>query len=60
MPAGSVVASLRQTATKMPCPTEHDPGVEFFGAPLQVCSGGIGSNSFFGAGLVNALAAALR
>jgi lantibiotic leader peptide-processing serine protease len=60
MPGGAVAAALRQTATKMPCPTEHDPGVEFFDAPLQVCSGGIGSNSFFGSGLVNALAAATR
>jgi subtilisin family serine protease len=57
MPGGAVAAFLRATATKMPCPTEHDPGVEFFEAPLQVCTGGIGSNSFFGAGLVNALAA---
>jgi subtilisin family serine protease len=60
MPVGSVVALLRQTATKMPCPTVHDPGVEFFEAPLQVCSGGVGSNSFFGSGLVNALDAATR
>lgn len=60
MPGGAVVALLRQTATKMPCPTDHDPGVEFFGAPLQVCSGGVGSNSFFGSGLVNALAAATK
>jgi lantibiotic leader peptide-processing serine protease len=60
IPAGSVAAFLRQTATKMPCPTEHDPGVEFFEAPLQVCSGGIGSNSFFGAGLVNAWAAVTK
>jgi subtilisin family serine protease len=60
MPAGAVVAALRQTATKMPCPTEIDPGVAFFEAPLQVCSGGPGSNSFFGSGLVNAAAAATR
>jgi subtilisin family serine protease len=58
MPAGAVVAMLRAGATEMPCPTTHDPGVEFFGAPLQVCSGGIASNNFYGAGLVNALAAA--
>ncbi len=57
MPGGAVAAFLRKTATKMPCPTEHDPGVEFFEVPLQVCTGGIGSNSYFGAGLVNALAA---
>ncbi len=54
---GRVVAMLRNTATKMPCPAALDPGVAFFGAPVQVCSGGIGSNNFYGAGLVNALAA---
>lgn len=57
MPQGSVVAKLRNSATKLPCPTALDPGVAFFGAPVQVCSGGVGSNSFYGAGLVNALAA---
>ena len=35
-----------------------DPGVEFFGAPVQFCKGGSGSNNFYGKGLVNALAAA--
>jgi lantibiotic leader peptide-processing serine protease len=58
MSQGAVAAKLRQTATRMACPTTHDPGVEFFGVPLQACTGGIGSNSFYGAGLVNALAAA--
>jgi subtilisin family serine protease len=58
MSQGAVAAKLRQTATKMACPTTHDPGVEFFGVPLQVCTGGIGSNSFYGAGMVNALEAA--
>lgn len=57
MPQGSVAALLRNTATHLSCPSALDPGVEFFGAPVQVCSGGIGSNSFYGAGLVNALAA---
>jgi len=55
---GAVVALLRQTATKMSCPGQLDPGVAFFGAPVQFCSGGSGSNNFFGKGLVNALAAA--
>jgi subtilisin family serine protease len=58
MPVGSVAALLRQTATKMPCPGVLDPGVEFFAAPVQFCSGGVGSNNFFGAGLVNAAGAA--
>jgi subtilisin family serine protease len=57
MPQGAVAAMLRSSATKMPCPTALDPGVEFFAAPVQVCSGGVGSNNFYGAGLVNALAA---
>lgn len=57
MPQGAVVAALRNTAQKLPCPAALDPGVEFFGAPVQVCTGGLGSNSFYGAGLVDALAA---
>jgi subtilisin family serine protease len=57
MPAGAVVAALRSGATHMPCPPALDPGVDFFGAPVQVCQGGIGSNNFYGAGLVNAVAA---
>jgi subtilisin family serine protease len=57
MPVGAVVAMLRSTATNMGCPAALDPGVEFFGAPVQQCSGGTGTNNFYGAGLVNALAA---
>jgi lantibiotic leader peptide-processing serine protease len=57
MPQASVAAMLRSTATGMPCPAELDPGVVFFGAPEQFCKGGVGSNNFYGAGLVNALAA---
>ena len=60
MPAASVVALLRSTSTGMPCPPALDPGVEFFGAPVQFCSGGAGSNNFYGKGLVNAFAAASR
>ena len=60
MSPGAVVAALRATARELDCPTRLDPGVEFFGAPVQVCSGGSGSNNFFGAGLVDAKAAALR
>ncbi len=60
MPIGSVAAVLRQTATKMPCPGVLEPGVDFFGAPAQFCSGGVGSNNFFGAGLVNAVGAATK
>ena len=57
MSQGAVVAMLRSTATGLPCPTELDPGVAFFGAPVQVCAGGPGNNNFYGKGLVNALAA---
>jgi len=57
MPPGSVAALLRSTATHLSCPSALDPGVEFFDAPVQVCHGGTGSNNFYGAGLVNALAA---
>jgi subtilisin family serine protease len=57
MSASAVVAMLRSTATGMGCPAELDPGVDFFGAPIQYCKGGVGSNNFYGNGLVNALAA---
>ena len=57
MPASAVVALLRSTATGMGCPAALDPGVDFFGAPIQYCKGGVGSNNFYGNGLVNALAA---
>jgi subtilisin family serine protease len=57
MPVGAVVAKLRSTATGLGCPAALDPGVEFFGAPVQHCSGGPGNNNFYGKGLVNALAA---
>jgi lantibiotic leader peptide-processing serine protease len=60
MSQGALAAALRQTATPMACPSAIDPGVAFFGAPLQTCTGGTGSNSFFGSGLVNAQAAATR
>jgi subtilisin family serine protease len=57
MPQGAVAAMVRNTATGMGCPPALDPGVDFFGAPVQVCTGGVGSNNFYGKGLVNALAA---
>jgi subtilisin family serine protease len=58
MPVGSVVATLLGTATHLGCPSALDPGVDFFGAPVQVCSGSTANNNFYGKGLVNALAAA--
>ena len=57
MTRGAVVTVLENTATAQPCPTALDPGVEFFDAPVQVCTGGPAMNSFYGHGLVNALAA---
>ena len=58
LPSAAVAALLRSTASGQPCPTALDPGVEFFDAPEQFCSGGAGNNNFYGKGLVNALAAA--
>lgn len=54
MPAGAVAALLRSSAQPMSCPTNwptDDP---------QQCTGGRGQTSFFGAGLVDALAAVAR
>ena len=53
----AVVSMLQITATGQACPAALDPGVEFFGAPVQTCTGGSSRNSFYGHGLVNALAA---
>jgi lantibiotic leader peptide-processing serine protease len=60
MSAGAVAALIRATASPLPCPSALDPGVVFFDAPVQVCSGGPGNNNFYGKGLVDALAAASR
>jgi len=57
MPVGSVIATLRNTATPQGCPNALDPGVDFFGAPVQYCTGGVGNNNFYGKGLINALLA---
>jgi subtilisin family serine protease len=51
LPQGAVAALLRSSATPMACPTDWpatDP---------RLCTGGPGQTSFFGAGMVNALAA---
>jgi subtilisin family serine protease len=51
LPAGAVAAQLRSTATPLACPAtwpEDD---------LRRCTGGMGNTSFFGSGLVDALAA---
>jgi subtilisin family serine protease len=51
---GAVAAALRSTATPMSCPADwpaDDP---------RQCQGGMGDTSFFGKGMVNAEAAALK
>ncbi len=59
---GAVQAIIRRTADAMACPMDTSPNAFFLaiddGAP-QTCQGGIGSNSWYGAGQVNALAAVL-
>jgi lantibiotic leader peptide-processing serine protease len=54
MPQGAVAALLRSSATPMSCPANWPADDE------RQCSGGSGQTSFFGAGMVNALAAASR
>jgi subtilisin family serine protease len=54
MPQGGVAALLTSSATPMPCPDDwpdDDP---------RQCTGGPGNTSFFGAGMVNAEAAAMH
>jgi len=58
MSTGAVVSLLRRTATGLACPSALDPGVAFFSAPVQYCKGGVGSNNFYGKGLINTLLAA--
>ena len=58
MSPGAVQAYLSQTADPQPCPSALPPGYATFvsvsnGAP-QVCTGGTGHNSWYGAGQVNA------
>jgi subtilisin family serine protease len=61
MSPGRVSALLQNTADPQPCPTALPPGYDTFvgtesDAP-QVCQGGIGHNSWYGSGQVNALSA---
>jgi subtilisin family serine protease len=51
MPQGAVAALLRSSATQMACPTTWPADDE------RQCSGGSGNTSFFGAGMVDAVAA---
>ena len=54
--AKAVQSAVQRTATPLPCPPDWEP----LGPndERQRCQGGIGRNSFFGAGMVNALEAA--
>ena len=60
MRPGRVEAYLQQTADPQPCPEALPPGYEAFtqtsGEP-QECQGGLGHNSWYGNGQVNALRA---
>src|SRR5438067_6346528 len=61
MSPGAVQAYLSQTADPQPCPSALPPGYAAFvsvsnGAP-QVCTGGTGHNSWYGAGQVDAFSA---
>jgi hypothetical protein len=56
MPPGSVQAMITRTADPMPCPMNpYDPGGS--GRWLATCQGGMGYNSFYGHGQVNAYSA---
>jgi lantibiotic leader peptide-processing serine protease len=50
---GAVAAAVRSTATPMACPSPANPA-------LPRCYGGAGNTSYFGAGMVNATAAASK
>ena len=51
--SSAVAAAVRSTATPMPCPDPADPN-------LAPCFGGPGNTTYFGAGMVDALAAASK
>jgi len=67
MPQGAVAAQIRQTADPQACPTIFPPGFSGFdylrdfpgtqSGRTQSCQGGIGHNSWYGDGQVNALSA---
>jgi lantibiotic leader peptide-processing serine protease len=54
--AKAVQSAVQRTATPLPCPPDWEPLSP--DDERERCHGGIGRNSFFGAGMVNALAAA--
>jgi lantibiotic leader peptide-processing serine protease len=60
MSPGAVASRIQQTADPTPCPDDFAPYEPFpsvsNGAP-QTCTGGLGNNSWYGKGIVNALSA---
>jgi hypothetical protein len=56
----AVEAAMQNSATELPCPSDTS-AYDFFpaldGGALQTCQGGLGHNSWYGAGEINALAA---
>ena len=58
MPQPLMKAMIRQTADPQPCPNTLPAGYAAFTRPsgsLQLCQGGMGQNSWYGNGQVNAL-----
>ena len=55
---GSLAAALKQATNPLPCPDDsiYAPFTQLSGAPVT-CQGGIGNNSFYGSGEVDALKA---
>jgi lantibiotic leader peptide-processing serine protease len=64
MSPGKVSARIQQTADAQPCPaTLPDTYLTFLGTDdeqVQTCTGGLGQNSWYGSGQVNALSAVSR
>jgi subtilisin family serine protease len=63
MSPGPVAARIGQTADPQACPSALPPGYAAFTRPdgtPQQCQGGVGHNSWYGSGQVNALSAVTR
>ena len=64
MQPSKVASILQRTADPQPCPSSLPAGYDAFvgldGGASQTCQGGIGQNSWYGAGQVNALTAITR
>ncbi len=56
----AVAAALRSTAQPRPCPTVDGPYVFDGNGNIVACTGGNGRNSYYGTGLIDALAAASK